>query len=222
MISRSSRITRRSAILVGASQHRRADESLVPQCAWCGKVRVGGHWTLPEELPDFLADHLENRHTHGICPDCFAAVERDAGAAAPLGRSSVLVRTDGPLAIECLFRALRGYQIGIAHIADAAALALQPFGVGDGVLAGHGRGVGLAHGEGLRVGPAMVHPAIAEQVAGVIDDGNGYGTVGRLDGLVQHSIHGPAGLVQAEQRFLVHSTTSSSVSHRCGSSCRPS
>jgi len=111
LISRSSRITRRSAILVGASQHRRADESLVPQCAWCGKVRVGGHWTLPEELPDFLADHLENRHTHGICPDCFAAVERDAGAAAPLGRSSVLVRTDGPLAIECLFRALRGYQL---------------------------------------------------------------------------------------------------------------
>jgi len=38
----------------------------------------------------------------------------------------------------------------------------------------------------------MVHPAIAEQVAGVIDDGNGYGTVGLLDGLIQHSIHGPA------------------------------
>src|SRR5262249_36840998 len=74
-------------------------------------------------------------------------------------------------------RALSGYQIGIAHITDAAALALQPFGVGDGVLAGHGRGVGLAHGEGLRIGPAMVHPAIAEQVAGVIDDGNGDWTV---------------------------------------------
>jgi len=34
----------------------------------------------------------------------------------------------------------------------------------------------------LRIGPAMVHPAIAEQVAGVIDDGNGDGTVGLLDG----------------------------------------
>ena len=110
-MARSHRIARRSAIVVEASRHRRTSETLVPQCAWCGKVRVGGHWTLPEELPDFLADHLENRHTHGICPDCFAAVERDAGAAPPLGRSSVLVRTDGPPAIECLFRALRGYQL---------------------------------------------------------------------------------------------------------------
>ena len=111
LISRSSRITRRSAILVGASQHRRADESLVPQCAWCGKVRVGGHWTLPEELPDFLAELLEDRRTHGICPDCFAAVERDAGDAAPLGRTAVLVRTDGPTAVGCLFRVLHGYQL---------------------------------------------------------------------------------------------------------------
>jgi hypothetical protein len=111
LIARSSRIARQSAILVGASQHRRADEGLMPQCAWCGKVRVGGQWTLPEELPDFLADHLDDRRTHGICPDCFAAVERDAGAAGPLARTAVLVRTDGPLAVECLFRALRDYHL---------------------------------------------------------------------------------------------------------------
>src|SRR5205085_6477919 len=85
LIARSSRIARQSAILVGASQHRRADESLVPQCAWCGKVRVGGHWTLPEELPDFLADLLEDRRTHSSCPDCFAAVEGDADDAQQLG-----------------------------------------------------------------------------------------------------------------------------------------
>jgi hypothetical protein len=111
LLVRSGRITRRSAILVGSSQHRRVEESLVPQCAWCGKVRIGGHWTLFDELPRFLSDLLEGRRTHGICPDCFADVERRAGDSAPLARTAVVIRTDGPIAVGCLTRSLNRYRL---------------------------------------------------------------------------------------------------------------
>ena len=111
LLARSGLIARRSAILIGSSQHRRLEESLVAQCAWCGKVRIGGHWTLREELPSFLRDLLDDRRTHGICPDCFADVERRAGEAAPLARTAVVIRTDGPIAVECLTRALQRYRL---------------------------------------------------------------------------------------------------------------
>ena len=111
LMTRSHRIARRSAIVVDASRHRRAVETLVPQCAWCGKVRVGGFWAAPEEAPAFLATFLPHRRTHGICPDCFAEVERQAGEEAPLSRRTVVVRTPGPLATECLARALHAYEV---------------------------------------------------------------------------------------------------------------
>jgi hypothetical protein len=111
LLARSGRITRRSAILVGSSEHRRLEGSLVPECAWCGKVRVGGNWTEREELPGFLGESLDDRRTHGICPDCFADVERRARDAAPLPRTTVVIRTDGPVAVECLTRALQRYPL---------------------------------------------------------------------------------------------------------------
>ena len=111
LMARSHRIARRSAIVVDSSRHRRAAETLVPQCPWCGKVRVGGFWATPEEAPAFLVSLLPRRRTHGICPECFANVEREAGDAAPLSRATVVVRTAGPLATECLARALGGYEV---------------------------------------------------------------------------------------------------------------
>jgi hypothetical protein len=110
-MARSHRIARRSAIVVESSRHRRAPETLVPQCAWCGKMRVGGFWATPEEAPAFLMSILPRRRTHGICPECFANVEREAGGGAPLSRTTVVVRTAGPLATGCLARALRDYEV---------------------------------------------------------------------------------------------------------------
>jgi hypothetical protein len=104
------RIQRRSAILVESSQHARARTTLVAQCAWCGRVRVGGVWAQHDEVPAFLAALLGNRRTHGICPTCFEQLQRDA-ATGPLPASVVLVRAAGPLAIECLSRALEGYVV---------------------------------------------------------------------------------------------------------------
>ena len=111
LIVRSSRVTRRSAILIESSRHHRERETLVPHCAWCGKVQVGGYWTLPQEVPAFLAALLEERGTHAICPTCFTELERHSGDAAPLPRSSVLIHADGPLAAECMRRALQEYPV---------------------------------------------------------------------------------------------------------------
>ena len=110
-MTRSHRIARRSAIVVDASRHRRAPTTLVPQCAWCGKVRVGRFWATPEAAPAFLVSVLRDRRTHGICPDCLADVERQAGEDAPLSRRTIVVRTAGPLATECLTRALHAYEV---------------------------------------------------------------------------------------------------------------
>jgi hypothetical protein len=111
LIARSNRTARRSAILVDSTRHRRSQETLVPQCAWCSKVRIGDFWVTPEEAPPFLVTLLPQRRTHGICPECFAEVERQAGDAVPVSRTTVVVRTAGPLATECLARALHDYAV---------------------------------------------------------------------------------------------------------------
>jgi hypothetical protein len=54
---------------------------------------------------------LPRRRTHGICPECFANVEREAVDAAPLSRTTVVVRPAGLLATECLTRALGDYEV---------------------------------------------------------------------------------------------------------------
>jgi hypothetical protein len=110
-VARSNRIARRSAILVDSSRHRRSPETLVTQCAWCDKLRVGGFWATPDEAPSFLVSLLPRRRTHGICPECFADVERQAADSAPLSRRTVVVRAVGPLATECLARALHDYSV---------------------------------------------------------------------------------------------------------------
>jgi hypothetical protein len=72
---------------------------------------MGGFWATPAEAPAFLVSLVLHRRTHGICPECFAEVERQAGEEAPLSRKTVVVRTPGPLAAECLTRALHTYGV---------------------------------------------------------------------------------------------------------------
>jgi hypothetical protein len=59
----------RSGVLVEASRYLRAREAKVPQCAWCARVALGGRWLEETAVPGFLADALEERATHGICPE---------------------------------------------------------------------------------------------------------------------------------------------------------
>ena len=45
--------------------------TLSPQCAWCGKVRVGSRW-IPERRAA-----SQPGSTHGICPGCRATYFMD-------------------------------------------------------------------------------------------------------------------------------------------------
>jgi hypothetical protein len=43
-------------------------------CAWCGRVRIAGHWFgKPRELE--VVAHARREATSGICPSCFAELE---------------------------------------------------------------------------------------------------------------------------------------------------
>jgi len=109
-LDRSTRITRRSSIVTSASWHRRHNETFLTRCAWCQRLRLGEEWIRAEEVPPFLLADLDDRSTHGICPACFSEAERDAGDGAPLSATAVVIRTNGPLAVECLSRALAAYR----------------------------------------------------------------------------------------------------------------
>src|SRR5436190_17827136 len=110
VLARSERLARRSVIVTNASRHARSAETLLANCAWCGRLRLGEEWVRGEEVPRFLRlDGLGRRLTHGICPECFQGVQQEAGARRALPPTAVVIRTDGPLAMECLTRALVGY-----------------------------------------------------------------------------------------------------------------
>ena len=48
---------------------------LLPICAWCKKVRDDrSYWS---SVDAYLTRHLDVQITHGICPECFARVERE-------------------------------------------------------------------------------------------------------------------------------------------------
>jgi hypothetical protein len=108
ILARSSRISRHSAILVESSRQARERDALVPQCAWCGRVRVGV-WAQPQELPPFLADLLANRRTHGICPTCLDDVQHQGDG--PLPPTIVVIRAGGRTAVESLSRWLDGHAL---------------------------------------------------------------------------------------------------------------
>lgn len=97
----SARLVRRSAILIESSQRTRAHDSLVPHCAWCGRIRVGGVWAHPEELPSFFAAVVRDRQSNSICPSCFDEVQAESRQV-PLPPTIVVVRASGRNTSECL------------------------------------------------------------------------------------------------------------------------
>ena len=48
-------------------------ETYIPMCAWCRKVRVDNRWMPFEE---FLLQQNDLRTTHGICEGCAAGVKK--------------------------------------------------------------------------------------------------------------------------------------------------
>jgi light-regulated signal transduction histidine kinase (bacteriophytochrome) len=55
-------------LLAAASVSAARLEGYLPICSWCKKVRdEPGYWRAVEE---FVADHVDVRFTHGVCPEC--------------------------------------------------------------------------------------------------------------------------------------------------------
>ena len=46
----------------------------IPICAQCKSIRENGGWVRVEE---YVTEHTGSRFTHGICPRCAEAVERE-------------------------------------------------------------------------------------------------------------------------------------------------
>jgi ligand-binding sensor domain-containing protein len=50
-------------------------EGLLPICAWCKKVRDDkGYWT---QIETYVSLHSRAQFSHGMCPDCFARIDRE-------------------------------------------------------------------------------------------------------------------------------------------------
>jgi hypothetical protein len=133
-LDRSSRIKRRSAIVTSASWHRRHTETFLTRCAWCQRLRLDEEWVPSEEVPPFLLADLDDRSTHGICPSCFSEAERVSGDGVPLSITAVVIRTNGPVAVECLGRALAAYPLR-EHSDFAVEVTLESAGTVSGLLA---------------------------------------------------------------------------------------
>lgn len=57
--------------------------TMLVHCAWCGRLQVGRGWLRLDAIGSGqtrIAKQLVRRSTHGICPDCFERVNRDAEA----------------------------------------------------------------------------------------------------------------------------------------------
>ena len=59
----------------------RGGGNLLLRCAWCGKLQIGDEWLLLEAIGSGqmrIAEELVRRSTHGICPECYERVSREA------------------------------------------------------------------------------------------------------------------------------------------------
>jgi hypothetical protein len=45
-------------------------EEMVTRCAWCSRFRVDGEWVLAVRRRGGVVVDLQERTSHGICPDC--------------------------------------------------------------------------------------------------------------------------------------------------------
>ena len=81
-----------AAVAAAATEHERASQlgafvralrktepAELVRCAWCGRVAAEGHWIDPLPfLHGGLRERLRQNASHGICPDCFERVSRQA------------------------------------------------------------------------------------------------------------------------------------------------
>jgi hypothetical protein len=50
-----------------------SDSELLVRCAWCGRIKTEDEWAdVAQVLAMRLTRDSAERHSHGICPDCFA------------------------------------------------------------------------------------------------------------------------------------------------------
>lgn len=75
-IEEAERAVERSESLTAARRLVR-ERALLKRCAWCGRVSFGSGWHGADQLPGFVPERVHERATHGICPGCFAEMERD-------------------------------------------------------------------------------------------------------------------------------------------------
>lgn len=60
-----------------------AGSTMLVHCAWCGRLEVGDEWLGLSAIGSGqtrIAERIVRRSTHGICPDCFERVSREAAA----------------------------------------------------------------------------------------------------------------------------------------------
>jgi hypothetical protein len=56
---------------------------LLLHCAWCQRLQVGQEWLQLDAIGSGqtrIAEELVRKSTHGICPECFDRVSREAEA----------------------------------------------------------------------------------------------------------------------------------------------
>jgi hypothetical protein len=73
------RVSRLAQILREAG----SGSTMLVHCAWCRRLQIGDEWlelTAVGSGQTRIAERLVRRSTHGICPDCFERVCREAEA----------------------------------------------------------------------------------------------------------------------------------------------
>lgn len=69
-----SRLEKRRTLLLTEFVRRgsRHSDDLPMRCAWCGRLSLAGEFVEPTEfLAHGVPEAIDDRSTHGICPDCF-------------------------------------------------------------------------------------------------------------------------------------------------------
>jgi hypothetical protein len=70
------RVTQLSHLL----REARAGRTLLLRCAWCEKLQVGSEWLRLDVGGSGQTRIAEDLSSHGICPECFDRVRREADA----------------------------------------------------------------------------------------------------------------------------------------------
>lgn len=62
--------------ILGLRQHVKRLEGILSICSYCKKIRDDSRW---RQMESYVSQHSDAQFSHGICPDCFAKVKKEAG-----------------------------------------------------------------------------------------------------------------------------------------------